>query len=341
MLLGHGNDVHHQLFDIKTDFSSNVLPMGMPEKIKEHIKNNLHLLDNYPLADAAKAAKAIANHHNLDASQIIATNGSTEAFYLIAQKFKQSSSLILTPSFSEYEDASLSHKLSVSFLPAKKLKTKLNYKYSTVWLANPNNPDGFCFSTSFIEKLCNKNPDTYFILDESYINICSCAQTLINTYMPNNLIVVRSLTKDFCQPGLRAGYMVATSEVIDSINHFRMPWSVNALAQEAIYYIMSNYHSLLPNAAPILKESKRVQAELASLPEIEITNSDCNYFLAKTKVSSAKELKTYLLKSHGFLIRDASNFRSLNKQHFRIAVQNQEANNDLITAIKTWISQNK
>ena len=48
---------------------------------------------------------------------------------------------------------------------------------------------------------------------------------------------------------------------------------------------------------------------------------------------TAAELKEYLAREHHILIRDASNFRGLTPQHFRIAAQAPEADDALISAI--------
>jgi len=339
MLHGHGNDLHHQSYKVKADFSSNVSPVGMPETLKEHLRKHLNLLENYPEADAAGAATAIARHHKILPAQVIATNGSTEAFYLVAQLFRGQASLILTPSFAEYEDAARCHQHALTFLPLRQLASELSGDFAAVWLANPNNPDGCTWKPELIKDHCRLNPETYFIVDESYANLCPSNESLINASMPPNLVVVRSLTKDFGLPGLRAGYLVAAPELVNSINCLRMPWSVNALAQEAIVFIMAHYRELLPKTADFLKESQRVQKILAALPQLQVNPSDCNYFLVETKVSDAADLKSFLLQNHGFLIRDASNFRSLTPQHFRLAVLSPDHNNQLISAIQSWISQ--
>jgi threonine-phosphate decarboxylase len=339
MLHGHGNDLHHQQFKVKADFSSNVAPVGMPEALAEHLHKHLHLLGNYPEADAAVAATAIARHHNIDPAQVIVTNGSTEAFYLVAQLFRGQASLILTPSFAEYEDAGRCHQHTLTFLPHQQLVSELPGDYAAVWIANPNNPDGYTWAPGLIKEHCRQNLQTYFIVDESYANLCPTTQSLIEESMPPNLIVVRSLTKDFGLPGLRAGYLVAAPEIVKSINCLRMPWSVNALAQEAIGFIMTHYRTLLPDTSAILEESQRVQKMLADLPQLQVTPSDCNYFLVETKVSDAADLKHFLLQNHGFLIRDASNFRTLSPQHFRLAVLSPGYNNQLISALQSWISQ--
>ena len=50
------------------------------------------------------------------------------------------------------------------------------------------------------------------------------------------------------------------------------------------------------------------------------------------------ELKNWLLKHHGILIRDASNFHGLDDHCFRVAAQTPEENDALIAAIKSFTS---
>lgn len=338
MLYGHGNDLHNHTETINGDFSSNVVPHGVPHSLKKHLLNNFHLLQNYPMADAGKAAKAIAQHHAINPQNVIATNGSTEAFYLVAHHFKKCHSLIVVPSFAEYQDSAQCYQHKITYIPTHQLIHQKLQPFNLVWLGNPNNPNGYSWQSTHIEKLCQQNSNTHFVVDESYINLCTQTKSLIKTNMPPNLIVIRSLTKDFSLPGLRAGYLVASPNIIQAINNLRMPWSVNALAQEAILFIMHNYNQLLPNLTHIHQESQRVQNALQTIPQLTIIPSSTNFFLAKTEVATAATLKSYLLKKHGFLIRDASNFKSLTNKHFRIAVQTNKLNNQLISAIQTWTS---
>ena len=66
--------------------------------------------------------------------------------------------------------------------------------------------------------------------------------------------------------------------------------------------------------------------------------TDTNFMLCELSVGTAAELKDWLAKNHGILIRDASNFRTLTARHFRIAAQSKEENITLINAIRQWIS---
>ena len=77
-----------------------------------------------------------------------------------------------------------------------------------------------------------------------------------------------------------------------------------------------------------------------ALEALGITHSDTRTNFALFTLPphrEAKLLKDYLAETHQLLIRDASNFETLNSRHFRIAAQSAEANDLLIKGIREWI----
>ncbi len=337
MIEGHGNDIYKYKGKIIADFSSNIVYYGISSKLEKHLAQNTGIIVNYPEPDAISLQKEIAQHHKLDQNNVLVTNGSTEAFYLIAQLFHGKKSLINIPSFSEYEDACRSHKHIIEFLPNESILSKNKISGDTIWIGNPNNPDGKTITLEQIQNLIKYNPDTYFIIDEAYaelsINHESCI-TLIDKY--SNLIILRSLTKSFAIPGIRLGYIVADETILKKLLYIKAPWSVNSLAIEAGKYILQNYNNLLPDIHDLVQRSKKLQHELQKIPGIEIFESNCNYFLVKLKKGSSAELKNFLINNCGILIRDASNFKGLDNTYFRLSVQNERNNNNLIKGIKDW-----
>ncbi|MBI9034233.1 MAG: aminotransferase class I/II-fold pyridoxal phosphate-dependent enzyme, partial [Bacteroidales bacterium] len=105
MINGHGDDAYTYQTPLIANFSSNVVPGGTSILLLDFLKDNLEQIASYPEAGAESFQKQLANHHVIEESQILVTNGATEAFYLIAQTFKGQRSLIHVPSFAEYEDA--------------------------------------------------------------------------------------------------------------------------------------------------------------------------------------------------------------------------------------------
>ena len=133
---------------------------------------------------------------------------------------------------------------------------------------------------------------------------------------------------------------MGNEEVIDRIKPYLYPWNVNSLAQEAGKYILSNYQQLLPDSKQLVSESLYLQDHLNQMDKVEVSPSNCNFILAKLLNGNASDLKEYLLKQYSFLIRDASNFRGLGEQYFRIAAQtNHDFNQQLVEGIRNWIGK--
>ncbi len=335
MINGHGNDIHNYEKEIVADFSSNLFPGKPPVSLIDHLSNKLIDISDYPQSDALALQKQIARHHGVGADHVVATNGATEAFYLMAHLYKGSASTILIPSFSEYEDACRLYGHTLKFFPSGSLD--INPEPNLVWMGNPNNPDGKTICLEEIRAFCNSFPQTTLIIDEAYAELTVDFQSAVPFVNElDNLVVIRSLTKSFVIPGLRLGYLIAGTAICKRLIAYRMPWSVNSLAIEAGLFIMEHYQDLLPCSDGIINRSVELQEKLNSINKIDVLTSKSNFFLARLIDENAGSLKKHLLDDYGLLIRDASNFRGLDSSYFRLAVQDEEHNEKLLKAIKKW-----
>lgn len=303
----------------------------------EYLKDHMDTIRNYPDPNTRKLTSQLADRHTVSPDNILITNGSAEAFYLLAHFFQNQKSVIFYPAFSEYEDACRTYRHEISFLPIGSFQDMIGFDADTVWFGVPNNPDGTLVSNDRISHFCSKNPHTSFIVDAAYDDLCPRSESvkLIQGRF-KNLITVHSLTKTFGIPGLRLGYIIANRQIIDGIRLLRPPWSVNALALEAGSFILQNWDELLPDTVSICAESVQLQQRLATLPQLEVTTSPCNFFLVEMKQGTAAELKQFLIDKFGLLIRNAFNFRGLGPHHFRISVQGEVWNRQLIEALNQF-----
>lgn len=334
MLYGHGDDGYQFKVDIVADFSTNVWYGGEPEGLKEHIFSNWNAINKYPEVLSESLSKKISAYHGLQTGNILVNSGSTESIYLVAQAFRQKKTAIVVPAFAEYEDAAEMYEHEVSFIDWQQLNPSAQIKTELVFLCNPNNPTGEIFI--HIEELLSNNPQTIFVIDEAFIEFTlsiSSSASLVNKY--KNLIILRSLTKAYAIPGLRLGYMVSSVEMIDSIKQFKYPWSVNTIALETGKFIFDNYPHIQLPLKNLLKDKESFINALEKAP-VNVLNSHTHFFLAELLNGEASALKQYLIKNHGVLIRDASNFRGLKSGHFRIATLNAAKNQLLVNALKEW-----
>ena len=335
MLGGHGDELFSLSAPLRANFSSNVWHQPMPEEFYAHLRESVNRLGNYPAPSAEPLAELIARWHGLGAEQVLVCNGATEAFYLIAQAHRGSASLIAVPSFAEYEDACKVHSHRISYVEYSSLVARSFDGQDMVWLCTPNNPDGTVLDTGFVLRGARQHPQTVFVVDEAYSAFAPEAESVVaHIALHPNLLAVKSLTKQFCIPGLRLGYVLGSAELIAKLRAVKMPWSVNSMAIAAGEYIFGNgcVHPGF-SATDAMRASEQLQVRIAQLDGYSVVPSRCSYFLARCLRGTATELKEYLLSQHQLLIRDASNFRSLDAHCFRVAAQDAEKNDWLVDAL--------
>ena len=336
MLQGHGDDWYKYDFPMLHNFSSNVWHAGVNQGLVERLQQNLESIGRYPSPDAAEAAALAAKYHGLPSGYCLFTNGATEAFYLIAQLFSKQDATVFVPTFSEYEDASRLYGLYLHFMERGSL-TDAEIKTALVFICNPNNPDGRVNAREEIRTLLIRYPKSCFVIDEAYMDFSLLQESCIPLLEEfSNLIIVKSLTKLFCIPGLRAGYILCQAAVRQKLQEYKMPWSVNSLAIEAAKYIFAQYEKIKPAMREALEESRYFQAQLSKIEGLEVIPSETTYFLLRLKGGTAGALKEYLAHEHRILVRDATNFRGLTGEHIRVASQSKEKNNHLAEALSLW-----
>lgn len=334
MINGHGDDIYKYKQQITINFSSNIYGKQDMTALHDFLCLQLKKVHSYPEPDASSLAILLAEKNEIEIENILVTNGATEAIYLLAQAYQNSHSVIVNPTFSEYEDACYIHKHSLRYY---RYLEEIEEDSEIVWLCNPNNPDGRIYEMGYLSQIVAAHPNTLFIIDQSYASFSNQPTWKIKDAKDyTNVVLLHSMTKQYAIPGLRLGYITAHSSVIERVSTYCIPWSVNTLAIEAgKFLIKSNLDDT--DSESYLLESKRMQTELNTISGLVVIPSAMHYFLCRLENKKASDLKQYLIKKHGILIRDASNFRGLDEHYFRIATQSTEENEKLIKAIKEWI----
>lgn len=340
MINGHGDDIY-KYGEIRCNFSSNISPLIDTSPLRQHLAERLTLINHYPEPDAYSLEVLIAAKYGVSPNEVLVTSGATDAIYLIAQTLRDEGTFaVKRPTFSEYADACRMY----GYEEAPK-------GGAVRWLCNPNNPTGELRTTDTVKVLSRRHH--WLIIDQSYEDYTweplLSAKTAIDM---QNVIVIHSMTKHFAIPGLRLGYIIAPSAVIDRLRANYRPWAVNALAIEAGRWLLEDegehhssegeHHSseepyYREEMKLLLAQTRYLRDRLRNIFGIHVYPTSTNFMLCSIQQSTAAELKEYLLAHHGFLIRDASNFEGLKDCHFRIATQLPEFNAELVEAIKTFV----
>ena len=337
MISGHGDDGFRYGGKIKMNFSSNLPGFADLSGLKAHLATKLDVIGTYPEPEATTLEAMLADDLNIPQDCIMVTAGATEAIYLIAQLFRDWASVIPQPTFSEYEEACRINGHIMGHYDDERERLPDRRVY---WLCNPNNPTGNVMLKPFISHLVKQQRKYVFVVDQSYEHY-TMKEMLHPREMQDcpNLFLLHSMTKQYAVPGLRLGYVTASSTLIAHLRQLRQPWAVNALAIEAGKYLVGNHVEVIPDKQAYLEEAQRLHAELSQLPSLSLMDSDTNFMLVRLENGEAPHLKQWLIEHHGILIRDASNFHGLDNHHFRVSAQTPAENDTLVAAIKAYLSQ--
>lgn len=336
MINGHGDDVFRYGDKVKINFSSNVYSQADYTALKEHLMQHFDVVAHYPEPDAHTLECMLAEKLGVKENTVMVTSGANEAIYLIAQLYKGWASIIPQPTFSEYEDACRMFNHVISY--DVKDEFDVMPKDRIYWICNPNNPTGNVLVKGMLNHIVRQHPRYLYVIDQSYADY-TLAPMLDPKEMTDvfNVMLVHSLSKKFCIPGLRLGYIVASPIIIGRLKQIRQPWTVNALAIEAGKYMLKHDVQMIPDLKAYLAEAARLHQNLSSIAGLKVMKSDTNFMLVSIENSTASDLKRWLLDNYGILIRDASNISGLDNNYFRVTAQRAEENDLLVEAIQAYV----
>jgi threonine-phosphate decarboxylase len=265
------------------------------------------------------------------------TNGATEAIYLIAQLYSGWASIIPQPTFTEYEDACKIYNHLLSYNTDDELEILPEDRL--YWLCNPNNPTGNVMNKHLISHIIRQHPRYLYVIDQSYEDY-----TLSPMLKPHNLtdcfnvMLVHSLSKKYCIPGLRLGYIFSSPIIIDRLRQIRQPWTVNAVAIEAGKYLLEHDPKMVPDLPDYLAEAQRLRQQLSAIDGLLVMDTATHFMLVNIDHGDTHDLKKWLIDHYGILIRDASNFRSLDNHCFRVTARTPEEDDRLVEALNEYLN---
>jgi len=320
------------------DFSVNSNPYGPSPAVREALQ---HVpLDRYPDREALAVRRALAERLDVSPDRILVGNGTSELLLLVALAFLRRGDrvLVLEPTFEEYarvaglmgarvERWTASPERDFAVDPVAVAACLQRLEPRLVFLCNPNNPTGTALAPEIIAAWAQTHPRTLFVVDEAYLAFAPGLGSALSVGA-DNVLVLRSMTKDYALAGLRLGYAVGHLDVIAALARVRPPWNVNALAQAAGLAALSDGEHL---RTTLTKIAQAKEALVGRLREIGLhpLPSAVHFFLVP--VGDGAAFRQALLR-HGILVRDCASFGL--PAYVRIATRKPEENARLLDAIR-------
>lgn len=337
----HGGQVYDAdgQIDFQLDFSANINPLGLSQKIKQALIENIGGVVHYPDPAATELKSSLSKFYNVPRENLVLLNGAAEFFYLYCNVMKTARIVIPVPSFSEYERAARSVGADLEYfflreednfqLNAEKLFDKVkSEKFDCLIIGRPNNPTGNLISIDDIKKLSSA---VKILVDESFIDFLpiESARKIVN----EKICVVQSLTKIFAIPGLRLGFAVVEKSFAEKLDASKDVWNVNFLAQKAGVAALSDEKFLQDTRIWLEDEKKNFTRRLKEIPNVKVFEPTVNFVLIKF---STKEIANNLVKKlrdKKILVRSCGNFVGLDKKFLRLAIRTRAENNLLLSAM--------
>ena len=229
------------------DFSVNVRPEGMPDFLRAALLRNEAALSAYPSPQAEEAREAAARRYGLPASRFVFGNGSNELIHALARSLVRRgmhTACVVEPAFSEYALAcgrAGMHILRLrdqeaiplpggSAVPPLAEALAAVPQGSPIFLANPGNPSGLFRTPETLRGLMARRPDLLWVLDEAFVEYAGPEpEVSLLGDLPEQAVVLRSLTKFHALPGLRLGFLAAPATLAAAVQAELPVWNVNAL----------------------------------------------------------------------------------------------------------------
>jgi len=330
------------------DFSSNINEFIGHEKYEysKIVKRNewSNYFRYYPETDYRDIEAKFAQMNGVEVDMVTVGAGMTPLIYRSLDTLKASRSIVLYPSFSEYERASKSRNMIITAIPSDMVRLNpgilKSFSYDFLFIANPDNPTGTPTDQYILRKIVELSYEknaTVFV-DEAFIDFCTgleSASSMAGEFP--NLIVGRTLTKITGLPGLRIGFTISSKNIAEKMKSGMESWS---LSQEALEFARHlDLTQIIESTKPLEKEREYMKEKLKELGLEIIGFPSANYIAFKCEKNPVMESLSDFLSEKLIIIRNLEKYRGLGSNAFRISIKNREKNNILLDALKEYLSK--
>ncbi len=334
--------VDHVPYKVKLNANEN--PYGLPDKIKEEIKNVVENFEfsRYPDPMADELREVIAESYGIDKEMIMVGNGSDELINYLSIAFSGRDRVVTypVPTFPMYriytiltEGKPVPIELLPDFsLPVKKL---LSTRAVLTFISYPNSPTGNYFKDEDIIEII-EGSDGVVVVDEAYYEFGGKTfMRYLERY--ENLVILRTFSKAFSLAGMRVGYLIANPYIMNELLKVKSPYNINSLSVKIAKIVWKNYDILRPSVERIIEERERVYEILKKeFPQFRVYPGVANFLYVQTD-DREDNIRKELMK-RGILIRTYKDPLNDNTYSLRITIGKPEEMNLLLEALREVVS---
>jgi len=314
------------------DFAVNVYDGERPDWLSKALVSGLDIAHLYPESRTAEAA--IAKRHGRAPADVLATAGAAEAFGLIARMRDWKRPVVVHPQFTEPDVAltaaghTAEHVLCSESTGFTLDPDAVPADADVVFVGNPTNPTSVLHPESALRRLAK--PGRVLVVDEAFMDSVPAEKHSLAAARLPGLVVIRSLTKLWAIPGVRAGYLLAEPAIAEELREKQTPWSVSTTAAAAMVACSSDdaIAEAARRADTIAKHRAILVDGLIELGLAPIGPAAAPFVLVKAGAGVHQSLR-----EAGYAVRRADTFPGLTPEWIRIAVRKPDVTRKLLTTL--------
>ncbi|MFI1719754.1 pyridoxal phosphate-dependent aminotransferase [Streptomyces sp. NPDC020489] len=321
------------------DFCIPVNPYFPTPGMWDEMSSRLRDIITYYPSSADTITSELCNLLQLPPQAVAMGNGSTELITWIDHLLVRESLAIPVPTFGRWTDQPMETGKRVDMFP---LQESSGFALDLAQYAefirargtraavicNPNNPDGGFLHKHAIVQFMDAMADLdLIVIDESFLEFADAEaepSVVQEAMLRPNVIVLRSLGKNFGLHGIRFGYMVANPSLAGRVRSMLPKWNLNAFAEYVVFMLKEHGAEYAQSLRQVFRDRLDMSSQLSALPGLTVYPSQGNFLFVRLPVGAeGTVVRDRLLTEHRILVRECGNKIGSSSRFLRLVVRPQ------------------
>ncbi|WP_432157976.1 pyridoxal phosphate-dependent aminotransferase [Streptomyces sp. bgisy153] len=321
------------------DFCIPVNPYFPTPQMWDAMAARLRDIVTYYPSGADTITAELCNLLQLPPQAVAMGNGSTELITWIDHLLVRESVAVPVPTFGRWTDQPMETGKRVDMFPLQEssgfaldLAQYAEFIRSrgtrAAVICNPNNPDGgFLPKRSVVQFMDAMTDLDLVVVDESFLEFADAEaepSVVQEAMIRPNVIVLRSLGKNFGLHGVRFGYLVANPALAGRIRSMLPKWNLNSFAEHVVFMLREHGPEYAQSLQQIRRDRLDMTAQLSALPGLTVYPSQGNFLFVRLPVGAeGTVVRDRLLTEHRILVRECGNKIGSSSRFLRLVVRPQ------------------
>ncbi|CAM5526541.1 Histidinol-phosphate aminotransferase [Streptomyces tendae] len=178
-------------------------------------------------------------------------------------------------------------------------------------VCNPNNPDGgFLHKQALVQFMDAMADRDLVVIDESFLEFADAEaepSVVQEAMLRPNVVVLRSLGKNFGLHGIRFGYLVANPALAGRVRAMLPKWNLNSFAEHVVFMLRDHGPEYARSLHQVRRDRLEMAAQLSALPGLTVYPSQGNFLFVRLPVGAeGTAVRDRMLTEHRVLVGSAA-----------------------------------